>query len=321
MTDAATHPAAAGDGRAGLAEHGRAMFDWSDLPFFLELARQGRLGPTARRLRVDHTTVSRRVAELERSLDQKLFDRTADGFALTEVGARLLPLAEAMEQQALAIAAGKPGGGAPTGRVRVASMEGIASQYLARHLSALTARHPELLVELVTSPALINLTKREADVSLSFVPPRGPRLQVRRVGSFALFLYAAPAYLAAHGTPAEPEELASHEFVDYVEDLVQIPEVHWLLDVVSAPRVCFRSSSMYAQATAAAAGAGLVLLPSFAGEMDPRLVPVLKPAVRTERPIYLGVHEDLAWVPRVRAVVRALEERVAADRDFLMQGI
>jgi len=306
-----------GDGRAGLAEHGRPMFDWNDLPFFLELARQGRLGPTARRLRVDHTTVSRRVAELERSLDQKLFDRTAEGFALTEAGARLLPLAEAMEQQARIISDGKPGS---TGRVRVATMEGIASQYLARYFPDLAKRYPELLVELVTSPALINLTKREADVSLSFVPPRGPKLQVRRIGSFALFLYAAPAYLALHGTPAGLEDLPAHGFVDYVEDLVQIPEVHWLLDVVSAPRVCFRSSSMYAQATAAASGAGLVLLPSFAGEMDPRLVPVLKPGVRTERPIYLGVHEDLAWVPRVRTVVSALEKWVTDDRDFLMQG-
>jgi DNA-binding transcriptional LysR family regulator len=295
------------------------MFAWNDVPFFLELARQGRLGPTARRLSVDHTTVSRRVAELEKSLDQKLFERTADGFVLTEAGARLQPLAEAMEQQALVIAAGN----SPTvaGRVRVASMEGIASQYIAWHLPAITASHPELLVELVTSPYLINLTKREADVSLSFTPPRGPRLQIRQIGSFALFLYAAPAYLAAHGTPAAPEDLAGHGFIDYVEDLVQIPEVHWLLDVVSSPRVCFRSSSLYAQATAAAAGAGLVLLPSFAGEMDPRLVPVLKPSVRAERPIYLGVHEDLAWLPRVRAVVRALEKQVAADRDFLMQGV
>jgi DNA-binding transcriptional LysR family regulator len=281
------------------------MFDWNDLPFFLELARQGRLGPTARRLRVDHATVSRRVAELERSLDQKLFDRTVDGFVLTEAGARLLPIAEEMEQQALAITAGKD---APAGRVRVASMEGIASQYIARHLPALTARHPELLVELVTSPDLVSLTKREAE------------LQVKQIGSFALFLYAAPSYLAAHGTPAGPEDLAQHAFVDYVEDHVQISEVHWLLDVVSDPRVCFRSSSMYAQATAAAAGAGLVLLPSFAGETDPRLVSVLKPLMRTERQIYLGVHEDLAWLLRVRAVVRALEEQVAADRDFLLQG-
>ena len=59
-----------------------AGFDWNDLSFFLELARQGRLMPAAKRLRVDHTTVSRRIAELEKSLDCKLFDRNNTGFAL-----------------------------------------------------------------------------------------------------------------------------------------------------------------------------------------------------------------------------------------------
>jgi DNA-binding transcriptional LysR family regulator len=297
------------------------MFDWSALPFFLELARQGRLAPAARRLKVDHTTVSRRVAELEKALDLKLFDRTPEGFALTDAGRALMPQAEAMEAQALAIANGRETVSRnPQGRVRVASMEGIASQYLARRLPQLAERHPGLLVELVTSPALFNLTKREADISLSFVPVRGPKLEIRRIGGFALFLYAAPSYLAEHGVPTGPEDLARHRFVDYVEDLVQIPEVHWLLDVVSSPQVVFRSSSMYAQATAAANGAGLVLLPSFAGEMDPRLVPVLKPRVRTERPVYLAVHEDLSWVPRVRETVRFLEQMLRDDERFLMEG-
>jgi DNA-binding transcriptional LysR family regulator len=225
-----------------------------------------------------------------------------------------------MEAQALSIEAGRAAQGAAQGRVRVASMEGIASQYLARRLPALAERHPGLMVELVTSPALFNLTRREADISLSFVPVRGPKLSIRRVGSFSLFLYAAPSYLEKHGTPAGPEALTQHRFVDYVEDLVQIPEVHWLLDVVSSPQVALRSSSMFAQATAAANGAGLVLLPSFAGETDPRLVPVLKPVVRTERPIYLAVHEELAWVPRVKETVRFLEEILRADADFLIRG-
>ena len=78
-------------------------FDWSDLVFFLELARQGRLVPAARKLRADHTTVSRRVAELERGLNCKLFDRGANGFVLTEAGQRLLAYAESMEASANAI--------------------------------------------------------------------------------------------------------------------------------------------------------------------------------------------------------------------------
>lgn len=295
------------------------MIDWNDIPVFLELARQGRLAPAARRLKINHATVSRRVTELERSLDQKLFDRRPDGFVLTESGRKLLPYAEAMERQAMAALDGNSGASL-TGPVRVASMEGIACNYLAPRLPDLMARHADLTIELVTSPAQFNLTRREADISLSFVRPHGPRLQVRRIGSFALFLYASPGYLEANGTPASARDLDHHHFVDYVEDKVEIPAVHWLLDVVAEPDVRFRSSSMGAQASAAAAGAGLVLLPSFSGETDPRLVPVLKPDVRSERPIYLAVHEDLAWVPRVRAVVKTLEECVAGDSEFLLQG-
>jgi len=204
--------------------------------------------------------------------------------------------------------------------VRLATMEGIASRYLARHLPRLRERHPELLVELITSPALYNLTRREADVSLSFVPVSGPRLRLRQLGEFSLFLYATPSYLRTHGAPENAAALRDHVFVDYVEDLVQIREVQWLRDIIEDPVVVFHSSSMFAQQTAAAAGAGLVLLPSFAGGMDPRLVPVLKPQVCTTRPIHLACHEDLTDVPRVRTLVEFLAEIVAADSAFLKGG-
>lgn len=295
------------------------MFDWNDLKFFLEVARQGRLAPAARRLRVDIATVSRRVTELERAFGGKLFERTAVGFDLTPMGAMLLPQAESIEQCAMAMHEVGTGHRA-SGRVRLATMEGIASQYLARHLPAMREAYPELLVELVTSPALHNLTKREADISLSFVPVAGPKLQLKEIGAFSLFLYASPAYLATRGTPASLRDLQQHLFVDYVEDLLQIREVHWLLDVVPEPNVVFRSSSMFAQQTAAANGAGIVLLPSFAGETDPRLLPVLKSEARTQRPIFMACHEDLAWVPRVRAVVEFITSCVVRDRAFLLEG-
>ena len=81
-----------------------AMFDWNDLRYFLELARQGRLAPAAKRLQVDHSTVGRRIAELEKTLNTKLFDREPAGFVLTEAGHRLLAHAESIEVNTIAIA-------------------------------------------------------------------------------------------------------------------------------------------------------------------------------------------------------------------------
>lgn len=295
------------------------MFDWNDLIFFLELARQGRLMSAARRLKVDHTTVSRRIAELERSLDTKLFNRSADGFNLTEAGHKLLALAESIEQTALLVpeALGKPETASTAGRVRVASMEGIAAFYLSDRFRQLAKTAPNVVIELVTERHLINLTKREADVSVSFVPLQGPKLIVREVGEFRLALFASEEYLASHGVPADRDTLPDHDFVDYVEDLVAIEPVHWLREVLVPTHVVFRSTSMAAQQSAVAAGLGIGLLPLFSAKTDPRLVPILSDSVVVRRKLYLSVHEDIEFLARVRAVTRFLHDLFEREKIYL----
>ncbi len=293
------------------------MFNWNDLVFFLELARQGRLMPTARRLQVDHTTVSRRISELEKDLAVKLFERKPDGFVLTEDGHRLLAIAERMEVLGISVLEtirSKPS--ELSGRVRLATMEGIAAYYLTQRLVEFNAEHPDILVELVTERYLINLSKREADVSLSFVPPIGPRLDVRKAGTFRLGLYSSEAYLKDRGVPRTVGELAAHDFVDYVTDLIAIAKVHWLLDVIEPEHVVFRSTSMAAQQNAIAAGRGIGLLPYFSAKPDMRLVRVL-PDVSVERELFISVHEDIQFMGRVRALTRFLFALFQRESDHL----
>src|SRR5579862_2520428 len=294
------------------------MFNWNDLVFFLELARQGRLSPAARRLKVDLTTVSRRISELEKDLAVKLFERRPDGFLLTEDGHKLLAVAEKMEALALPIAESSHAAPSePSGRVRLATLEGIAAFYLADKLADFNAVHPDIVVELVTERHLINLTKREADVSISFVPPAGPRLDVRKAGTFKLGLFGSAAYLERHGTPRTVEELSDHNFVDYIADLVAIAKVHWLLDVLEPEHVVFRSSSMAAQQNAIAAGQGLGLLPYFSAKREPRLVPVVPDRVVVERELYVSVHDDIQFMGRVRALTRFLFALFKKDAVYL----
>jgi DNA-binding transcriptional LysR family regulator len=294
------------------------MFNWNDLVFFLELARHGRLMPAARRLKVDYTTVSRRISELEKDLAVTLFERKPDGFVLTEEGHRLLAIAEKMEALSASIVDSvRLAPSDPAGRVRLATMEGIAAYYLTERIGEFNARHPNIVIELVTERHLINLTKREADVSISFVPPLGPRLSVRKSGTFGLGLFASAAYLGARGTPSRKADLADHDFVDYVIDLVAIAKVHWLLDVLEPEHVVFRSTSMAAQQNAIASGQGIGLLPFFSAKRDPRLIPVLPNDVRVQRELFIGVHEDIEYVGRVRALVRFLTELFERDEAYL----
>jgi len=294
------------------------MFNWNDLVFFLELARQTRLMPAARRLKVDHTTVSRRISELEKDLAVRLFERKPDGFVLTEDGHRLLAIAEKMEVLGLSVVETiKAMPSEPSGRVRLATMEGIAAYYLAYKLVDFNVQHPQILVELVTERHLINLTKREADVSISFVPPVGQRLNVCKVGTFKLGLFASSDYLKRRGRPEKTQDLPAHDFVDYIVDLVAIPKVHWLLDVIEPEHVVFRSSSMAAQQNAIAAGRGIGLLPYFSAKTDQRLIPVLRDEVRVERDLYVSVHEDIQFMGRVRALTRFLFGLFEKDAAYL----
>jgi DNA-binding transcriptional LysR family regulator len=294
------------------------LFDWNDLVFFLELARQGRLAPVARRLKVDHTTVSRRIAELEKDLSVKLFDRNRDGFVLTERGHRLFDIAERIEQEAVSV---EPALGADNataaGRVRVVTMEGIGAFFLASRFAELAVRSPGITVELVTERHLISLTKREADIFISFVHPTGAKLAVRKLGSFRLALFASRSYLDQRGMPRDRAELAAHTFVDYVEDLIAIQPVHWLLDVLDPTNVAFRSSSMHAQQQAIAAGAGIGLLPLFSAKADPTLIPVLPEEVKVHRDVFHSVHEDLQFMARVRIVSRHLTHVFERDQSLL----
>jgi DNA-binding transcriptional LysR family regulator len=294
------------------------MFNWNDLTFFLELARHGRLMPAARRLKVDHTTVSRRISELERDLAIKIFDRKPDGFVLTDDGHRLLQAAERIEGIALTISETfRSGPTESSGRVRLTTMEGIAAYFLAEKLAGFNSLHPAIVVELVTERHLINLTKREADLCVSFVPLTGPRLVVKKAGVFRLGLFASEEYLESRGAPKSREDLKSHDFVDYVDDLVAIQPVQWLHDVLVPENVVFRSTSMASQQNAIAAGRGIGLLPFFSAKKEPRLVQVMADAVAVTRSLYISVHEDLEYLGRIRALVHFLLELFRNEQGYL----
>ena len=228
------------------------LLDWNDIKVFLGAARGGSLAAAAKRLRVDQSTVSRRLASLESALGLALFERLPSGLRLSDVGQRLLQHAEQVESAVISFhQEDHPGNGCIGGRVRLATMEGIASLYLAERLWGLRERYPALTVDLVTSAQTVYVNRREADLFLSFFKPPGRGLISEQIGAFRLGLYAAPGYLARQGYPVDLQSLRQHYFVSYVDDLVQVDCVRWLDDLLEEPQTVFRSNSMIAQKSAA----------------------------------------------------------------------
>jgi DNA-binding transcriptional LysR family regulator len=298
-----------------------ADFDWNDLRAFLAVARTGRLTAAAGRLGLDHSTLSRRIAGLEHGLKAKLFDRSPTGYRLTEQGTHLLPTAEEMER--LALAAGDAVGGSAAsveGIVRIGSPEGFGSWFLAPRIAALAETFPQLRVQLVAAAATFSLSKRDADLVISVSRPQDGRLTVSRLIDYDLALYAAPVYLDRHPPIAGAADLKGHRFVTYIEDLLHFPELDFVRQVAPEGCTALESSNLVAQLRATVAGAGLCVLPAFLAAGDSRLVRILPAEVALTRSLWLIVHQDLAELARVKAVVRFIRNAVEAERSLFKLG-
>lgn len=293
------------------------QLNWDDLKIFLAVARTGNLVKAARKLRIDQSTVSRRITQLEFALGASLFERSHTGLVLNGFGAELLESVQSMETGFDSLSATLDSQSrALQGPVRIGTMEGIATLYLSSRLVDFHREYPGITVELVTSAQQLYVTRREADVFLGFFKPHGKGLDAEHMGRFSLHLYASDSYLKEHGTPEDVEALSQHKFVGYIEDLIQIDAVRWLEEMVDKPNYAFQSSSMLAQMFAASAGMGIVLLPEFADAGRFGLRRLLSDDVRGIRDLWLSVHHELRYVPRVKAAVNFLENLLFKDPLF-----
>lgn len=290
--------------------------DWNDIQYFLEVARARTLTAAARRLQVEHSTVSRRIERLERSVGATLFDRRRDGYALTEAGQALLPSAEAMESAWLEAREEVVGGRiAVTGTVRIGVPEVFATRVIVPRLAPLLARHPELTLEFLLLPQLPSLAAREADLLITLDPPKGGRYVATQLVDIRYYLYAAPGYLARHGPVTSVADLAGHRFVDYVQEYLLSDALRYLDELVGEPRRVLSSTGMLAQYEAIAAGLGIGMLTTYALPPDSPLVRVLPATVCIRRQLWLAAPADLLRLSRVRAVWDFLRELVASGID------
>ena len=288
--------------------------DWDDLRHFVALARHGSLSATARALRVNHATVARRVVSLEATLGRVLFDRRADGYALTAEGRAVLDEAQAMEEAALGVLRRLDGGTALRGPVRITTTRGLADGFLVRRLGGLHECYPGIDLEVIAELRMMSLARREADVAIRLGRPADSDLAGRSLGHVAYGFFATPGWrarLAAGGPPI---------LVGYDADSDFVPEAGWLAQRFPAARFAFRSNSQQTQAEAARAGLGIALMPRYAVAGDPGLVPVELGALPPPRALWLLVRRDLTQVPRVRAVVDHLTALFRRERPMLEGG-
>jgi DNA-binding transcriptional LysR family regulator len=287
---------------------------WDDLRFVLAAARKGTLAAAAEELRVDHTTVGRRLRALERALSARLFERRPDGLVPTAAGRCVLEAAEATEARVLALEHEVSGGDARAeGVVRIATSHTFATCFLVPALSEILARHPGVAAEVVTRPGGFDLPRRAADLALRFSRPEQVGLIARRVADIGFGAYASKDYLARRGRPARAGDLAGHDVVGYDPDAGFIPGGKWLSRASAGARVVLKCDQILSALAASAAGLGVTVLPCFVGDSEPTVERLGNEVVERE-PLWLVVHPDLLNATRVRLVVDMLNQIFERDR-------
>jgi DNA-binding transcriptional LysR family regulator len=197
----------------------------------LEVVAAGSLSAAARRLNTPLATVSRKVSELESHLRTKLFDRSSRKLVLTEAGTTYVAackriLADLTEAEHAA----SGHYAAPAGDLIITAPAGLGRLHLIPILREFLAAYPDIDIRLVLSDRLVTigsllsvdrLLEDHVDLALRIGPLPSSSLVARRVGSVRHVVCASPGYLATHGTPRTPEDLAQHDCISYDELLAR----------------------------------------------------------------------------------------------------
>jgi DNA-binding transcriptional LysR family regulator len=292
--------------------------NWDDARMFLAVARTGQILSASRRLGVNHATLSRRVSALEEALKTRLLVRRTNGCDLTAEGEVFLRAAERIETEMLAAQAsiGRIDT-ALAGTVRIGAPDGFGVSFLAPRLGRLTARHPELKIQLVPVPRSFSLSQREADIAITLERPEQGRLVSSKLTDYTLGLYASRDYLEENGTPETVDDLKAHRRIGYVEDLIFTASLNFTGEIMRSWDASFEISSATGQTEAVRSGAGICILHDYIARQYDELVRLL-PDTSIRRAYWTTWHESARDLVRVRTVAEFVQELVRLEHDIFL---
>ena len=284
--------------------------NWDDLRFFVTVARQGSVLGAAGELGVNQSTVSRRVVALEESLSVRLFERLRSGYSLTDAGHDLLKLAEGMAATADQIELQLLGRDTQMGgTVRVTGPDHVLG-LLVHDLREFNRKHPEIVLEVVGSNAILDLSRRQSDVALRFTRRPSESLVGRRVATVGLGVYASRDYL-------ERADLRKPESLTWVGEDDDNPCPDWLAATCPKARLSMRFNDVNGTYAALKAGVGLGRLPCWSGDLDPDLRRVGPLVGSGDFGVWLLTNENLRSTARVRAFLDHMAEVLRERRDLI----
>jgi DNA-binding transcriptional LysR family regulator len=285
------------------------MIDWDDVRYFLAVARSGSVRGAAERLRVNHSTVLRRIAQLEGRLGAQMFEKLPSGYRLTDAGEEVQELAEQMEASSRQLETrvfGRDQG--VRGRLRVTMAPTLATHLLMPDFAAFARLYPEIEIEILSSDAKVNLTNREADVAVRVVHDRNalpPNLHGVQGPELNSGVYMSRDLLAAWRAGESGRIRWIIKKVDEVPEWARHGEI-------PVADVSFTVPEAGAHIVAIRNGLGIAVLPCFVGDAEPALVRVPGSRLGTHGTLWLLTQGETRRMKRVRLFIDFAARRLAA---------
>jgi DNA-binding transcriptional LysR family regulator len=290
------------------------MIDWDDVRYFLAVARGGSVRAAAERLGLNHSTVLRRIAQLEDRLGAHMFEKLPSGYRLTDAGEEVLEFAEQMEASSNRLETRVFGRDQSVrGLLRVTLAPTLATHLLMPDFADFARLHPEIEMEILSISEPVNLTNREADVAIRVVYDRNALpLNLHGLRGPELFggVYMSRDLLAAWRAGA-PDRIrwiviSKHGIPDWVRE-GEIPTAE----------VPFRTTDAGAQIAAVRQGLGMTTLPCFVGDADPLLVRAPDTPLHMYGTLWLLTQGETRKTKRVRLFTEFVSRRLAAHGPLL----
>jgi DNA-binding transcriptional LysR family regulator len=290
------------------------MMDWDDVRYFLAVAREGSVRAAAERLRVNHSTVLRRISHLEERLGVQMFERLPSGYSITAAGEEVLEFAEQMEASSFQLETrvfGRDQGA--HGLLRVTVPPFFATHLLMRDFADFSNGYPDIEVEIISSGEVANLTTREADVAIRIIADRKTlplNLHGRKgpdvYGGIHLSGALLAGWRAGNVNAVRPIVIGGDDVPDWARDCnIDIADVH------------FRTPGAETQLAAAREGIGITRLPCFVGDADPSLIRAPGSIPRMGGALWLLSQGETRKTKRVRLFIDFISRRVASYAPML----
>ncbi len=279
---------------------------WDDMRIFLAVARQESLSGAGRVLKLDPATVGRRISRLEMAMKAPLFVKSPQGYRLSAAGERMLEHGERAEaaMRAAAHALDGPSEGL-SGQIRIGAPDGSANYLLPQVCARIGEDNPDLDIQIVALPRVINLSRREADMAVTVSRPVAGQLLVQKITDYHLHLVAAQSYLDQHGPVESLDDLKGHRLIGYIPDMIFDQELDYLTGLGVA-RVPLASNSVSVQVKMLAQGAGLGVAHDFTLPAHRSLRKVLGDRFALTRSFYLVRHQGDQRSARMNRFAEAL---------------